>query len=156
MKAGLFKSITFNEAEFFENKSFTISYSFLNDAWVSYHSYLPYYLFNDVEHFYSDNIKRHNVGNYQTYNDTKYDFIFDYIAVNNPHEIKINNSIDYSSNVTEFSYDLTHQFNLNLTFDRLIAYNSYQSTGVQPIIIKDDPFSVDNSTFVYTRKTDNK
>lgn len=148
--------ITFTDADFFENKSFTVSYSFLTESWAAYHSYMPYYMFNDVEYFYSDNIQRHGVGDYQTYGGIKYDHILDFIAVQNPQEIKISDSVVYSSDVTEFSYDLTHSVNLPLTFDRVIAYNSHQSTGLQPLIVKNDSFSFDSPNTIYTRRTDNK
>lgn len=79
----------------------------------------------------------------------------DLIAVNDPYQIMTTASAQYSSDVWQFSYDKTHQVKLPITFDRMIAYNSSQSTGTQPLTIK-NPFDLDVTGFTYVRRTDNR
>lgn len=40
-------------SEYFENLSFTISYDFDNDGWISFHSYLPNYYIGESNFFYA-------------------------------------------------------------------------------------------------------
>lgn len=149
--------IDFGDPAFFENKSFTISYSFLNNQWSSYHSYLPYYMFNDADSFYSGDVLKHNEGSYQIFSGVKYDHIIDFIALNHPMESFITNSIQYSSNV--YSVDEDNQFNYYVTpstFDHVILYNDSQSTGKKELVIQDESFTSTNSSQIPVRKIDNK
>jgi len=146
--------VNFNNSTFFENKSFTISYSFLSNSWISYHSYFPYYLYSDANSFYSDNCYKHNEGNFQTYYGTKYNHILDFIAINHPVESKITTNICYTATA---SNETSGVFNpVNATFNKLIAYNSRQSSGYQDVVIK-SPFelNIDNNQ-VRAVNVDNK
>jgi hypothetical protein len=107
---------------FFENKSFTLSFSFLTNSFVSFHSYLPEYLFNNYRNFFSNSLYKHT-GDYQYYYDRKYDFVVDYIANLNTKEIKT------FSHVTLRNRTYYNGFTNN-TFDRILAYNTHQSSGV--------------------------
>jgi hypothetical protein len=157
VSASVLSLIDFGDPAFFENKSFTISYSFLNNQWSSYHSYLPYYMFNDADSFYSGDVLKHNEGSYQIFSGVKYDHIIDFIALNHPMESFITNSIQYSSNV--YSVDEDNQFNYYVTpstFDHVILYNDSQSTGKKELVIQDESFTSTNSSQIPVRKIDNK
>lgn len=147
--------IDITDSRFFENKSFTISYSFLTNSWVSFHSYFPYYMFNDSDSFYTDDLYKHNEGNFQTYYDIKYDHMIDLIAINNPVEAKLNTNICYASNVYEKYFDGTF-FLANSTFTKGVFYNSKQSSGYQDLIVKAPfDFNLDLNQIAVT-KVDNK
>lgn len=152
-----------SEAQFsnqfiFENRSFTASYSFISNEWVSFHSYFPYYLYNDYDTFYSNGTWKHNYGRYQHYYDKHDPHVVDLIAVTNPLEIKYASNIFYSSNVTE--YDALNRQYTNVwdkTYDGVIFYNSKQISGYQALLSKKhDPFSIDFTGIVYTKETDNQ
>ncbi len=119
---GIVSYPTLSDNTFFENKSFTISYSFLTNSFVSFHSYLPQYMFNNFRNFFSDNIHVHE-GEYQNYYGYKRDFIVDYINTLSPKEIK---TFSFAT-IRNRSY--LNGFK-NTTFDRAIAYNTHQTTGV--------------------------
>lgn len=111
-----------DDPSFFENNSFTVSYSFLTNSFVSFHSYLPEYLFNNYRNLFSNSVYKHD-GDYQTYYNKKYDFIVDYVTSLNPKEIK---TFSYAKVRNKTYYNGF----TNNTFDRAIAYNSYQTSGV--------------------------
>lgn len=126
-----FYEIDFTNKEFFEDRSFTISYSFLSDSWVSFHSYLPYYLLNDHSTFFSNGPFKHNREySYQQYYGDKKDFVIDFITTLSPQEIK---TYSYSSiRAKTYKYDVfSKQFQDDTTtFDRGIIYNSRQTSGL--------------------------
>lgn len=149
--------ITFNDGDYFANKSFTLSYSFLTNRWVSYHSYLPPYAFGGHRDFYTFNtdLYRHNVGEFTTYYDEKHPHIIDLIAVSDPLQARLSSSIYYSSTTSIYD-DITQQYHkIPETYDGFIAYNSNQSSGYNQLILKTDAFSLPTSnTEALVRQTD--
>jgi len=139
--------ITFEDAIYFENKSFTLSYSFLTNHWVSFHSYLPKYAFGGHRDFYSFNtdLYRHNVGEFTTYYDSKHPHIIDLIAVNNPLQSTLTSSILYSSTTSYYDPQTEQYHRIPETYTGFIAYNSNQSTGYNSLTLKTDAFMSDSS-----------
>lgn len=162
--SGIPTKVTFNNTQYFQNLSFTLSYSFLTESWVSFHSYMPKYAMNGHRTFFTtqyfadglESIFRHDAKTYQTYYGTKYDHIIDLVALQNPQEIKYCDNIVYHANV--FSYDpSTEEYKKieDRTFDKMIIYNSNQSTGEQDLNISDGLFRIDNDpNAAYVRRTD--
>lgn len=113
--------ISLDDPLYFRNWSRTLSYSFLINGWVSYHSYLPKYMWNDYQTFYSDELYKHGVGEYQTYGGILYDHMIDIIANQSPLERKITTNIMYTGTAP---------------FTGVIAYNDYESTGFLTLVEK--------------------
>ena len=154
--------ITLEDSTFFENKSFTISYSFITKSWVSFHSYLPYYLFNNYLSYYSntfsDNfIYTHLEGNHTEYYNEYYPHIIDLIAVNNPNEESQYTNLIYSSS-SQILDVATNQFkNVPITFNKAVFYNSKQSTGLKDLTLKQGYYDFDyDSSTVLLDKVDGK
>lgn len=126
---------------FFRNYSFTMSYSFLTGSWVSFHSYMPKYMWNDHRTFFSEELYRHSEGLYQTFYDFEFEHVVDLIAVQNLQDRKIATNVMYTGTTP---------------YSKLIAYNDSQSTGLLDLIEK-QPFQTHNinTTALYT-KMDNK
>lgn len=139
----------------FENLSWTLSYSLLNEAWLSFHSYLPNFYFNDANTFYSsinsfdnklddlDNklsmVWKHGEGNYQTYYNKKQDFIIEYVD-KNPVTESLNN-IYWISNTELFDKSTKQYIEVNdATFNKGLVYTSTQSTGLFDIKVKSNPY----------------
>lgn len=139
--------IFFGDKDWFENKSWTLSYSFDYDnsegsPWTSWHSYIPPFAFWDNYYYYTMPIpelgtgfdiraiyKHDHEGNYQSYYGNKYDFIIEWM--NYSPEIKNFNNIFYSGYTLR--WDTTHKQWIpepNVTFDRGMFYNHNQSTGL--------------------------
>lgn len=134
---------------FFEDKSFTMSYLVPAKSWVSFHSYLPQWIFNDSNTFYTcidNDIYKHNVRNYQRYYGNKKDFILDLIDVPTRAQSRVFAAMSVVCDVER--YDTASGTMVQVEdkfFDRAVFYNSYQCSGQQFIAIK-DPYFVDATT----------
>lgn len=135
------------DPDFFINKSWTLSYEFLNQSWTSWHSYLPYYSFADSNNFYStiygSSIYKHlSKGLYQNYYGSKYDFIIEW---QNMDPVSTDVSNLYYVGYSHVWDDVNKQFKtVDTTFDKLLMYNFEQSTGLQNLILQNQ-----NSTSPY-------
>lgn len=146
-KLGTSSEIYLDDIRYFENKSFTISYSFVTNSWVSFHSYLPYYALNNFDTFYSANndiLYKHNYGDYQTYYGTKYNYEVDLIAKNSPAIQEQYSNVFISA--TGSLFDTTKQTYryFNDIFDKAIFYNDTQTTGNLLLKLKQTAFDTDN------------
>lgn len=137
---GLEKFIPLGDPDYFTNESWTISYSYAQRAWVSYHSYQPSYMFNNGDTFFTFNFDetswKHVDRNFTTYYGDKYDFIVDYTINNLPTE-DLQALHWYSRSKT---WDVNNKRwidTFNKTFDKMLIYNSNQSTGEQNLIYLD-------------------
>lgn len=137
--------VEFKDIEWFENKSWTLSYSFdyeqgdLN-PWTSWHSYIPPFAFWDNFHYYTMPIpdsgynvraihKHVHEGNYQSYYGTKHDFIIEWMDYSP--ETRDFNSIHYTGYTLQWN-DVHKQWiqDNNVTFNRGMFYTFNQSTGL--------------------------
>jgi hypothetical protein len=148
--------VSLDTPDYFQNRSYTISYSFLNQAWVSYHSYFPYYMFFDNNSFYSDNIFTHGTSNYQTFYGTKYDHFLDIIVPIDPNEQKTLSSLSYVSDTWLYDTTLEAYAKTDDTFDRAVFYNSTQSSGNNFIISNPSPFATVVPPSLKAVRTDSK
>lgn len=120
----------------FEDKSWTLSYSFLDQSFTSWHSYLPAISFRDGMNFYttplSNAIYKHlEKGSYQNYYGTKYDFILEYL---NFDLVSSNSSNIYYVGYTQQWDPVARKFKtVDSTFNNLMVYNFEQSTGLQTL-----------------------
>ncbi len=127
-----------NDPMFFENKDWTISYSFNNQTFTSWHSYIPFHSFCDDTYFYTSNtpsiFKHLHYTNYQTFFNTKYDFVIEWMNYNGQ---TFSESNLYYIGQTHLWNSSTKQFTLqNKTFDKFVIYNDNQSTGLQSLILQ--------------------
>lgn len=156
--AGEPTTVQLDNQSYFIPKSFTLSYSFISNSWVGYHSYFPYYMFNDHDTYYSSSnptgVWKHNYGNYQLYYNTKAPHIIDLVALKNPIQAKALSSVIYTSKCSTFDENTSQFRNVDETFTSLIAYNSYQTSGKVDLIIKNQ-FDSSEYPLTYVSKVDN-
>lgn len=129
-------SPNFSNTNFFENKSWTLSYDFNN--WVSYHSYIPYNAFYDNRYMYTmsnNNIYKHlEKQSYQNFYNVKYDMIIEYVD--------FDIVADRLSSIHYVGYslvwdDINKQWlAVDNTFNKVVCYNYNQSTGLQDIVLQ--------------------
>lgn len=152
--------ITYGDPVYFINKSWTLSYGFEYQSFISWHSYRPYQAFNDNNNYFtlnrfSNSIHRHkDKQSYQNYYGTKYDFIIEYQAFDlSTDRLDTIHYVGYT-----YQWDLTNEDWLiqDKTFDRLICYNNNQTTGLQTINLLTNPYQniFLNNTSKYVIKTD--
>jgi len=131
--------VTAYDPNYFENKDWTISYSFLNETFTSWHSYIPFYSYCDDSHFYTMNtpsiFKHLHYNNYQTYFNVKYDFIIEWMNYSGQ---TFSESNLYYIGQTHLWNSANKQFTLqDKTFDKFVIYNDNQSTGLQTLVLQD-------------------
>jgi hypothetical protein len=134
---GVFKSGTKNIAlgdpEYFCDNSFTTSYYPKTQEWTGRHSYTPDIYVWDRFDMYAFNTKgmyKHNIkGNYQVFFDELHPFIVE-VVVRDPEN---GFTFNYEGTIldTEAYQWKNGDFirNKKITFDKVAAYNSFQSTG---------------------------
>jgi hypothetical protein len=134
--------ITFDDNKYFENKSYTISFSVLTNSWISFHSYLPLFYYSDHYTYYSsisNAIYKHNIiGSHQKYYETLYSHLIETVSISNPMATRLWSDIlleTYARTwdaVNQDYYDIR-----NVTFNYLTLYNSRQISGELNMIVKD-------------------
>ena len=124
--------------------SWTMSYSLKSQSWVGWHSYLPDFYMYDTDRFYSwkngnDNIWKHNViGNYQTFYGTFYPHIVEVVLVNNPLVTKIWDWLSFQTEAKEYISSREEYLDKRyVTHNKLLVYNTRQSSGILNLIVKD-------------------
>jgi len=136
-------SYEFINTDYFENKSWTISYSIRTKTWTSWHSYQPDYLCYGANTFYS------SLGN-QVWSHDDYTRFHEYFGKQFPAILEFvdrqyltNNlhSIHYWA--TAHSYDATtDQWNEDaVTFDKAVFYTNDQSSGTVTLVVPANEFS---------------
>ena len=131
------------DVKFFENKSWTISYSLLDQSWTSWHSYIPPHAIVDNDNYYTFNntsIYKHlHKQQYQKYYNTKYDMVVEFM--------KFDLQTSDSTNVHYVGF--THEWDdvnkafvtKDPTFNKLVVYNQDQSTGLQTLTLQNQTVS---------------
>lgn len=152
--------VYFYDVVAFENKSWTISYSFNTGNFTSWHSYRPLAAFSDSLNFYTlsntdfslNKIWRHkHIGNYQKYFNTKYDFIIEWMTYDSSTDVF---SSIYYSGYTMLWDDTNKQWTIpyndqDETFNKGIVYNHEQSSGLFNLTLvnqQTNPYAVLNTS----------
>ena len=148
--------VDLNNPTYFENKSWTISYQPDTESWISWHSYLPSFMYNDQNNFYTFSNQilpdgteldlrvayKHNSGNFQNYYTADYPYILELVALQSPLITNLFDNINYYNKV--YSYDSTNDQWIEqplATYDKLICYNDNQATPELDIVLTNNtPF----------------
>lgn len=131
--------------EWFENISWTLSFSLNRNAWISWHSYLPTNFIKSKLSFYSSNnlldsniIYKHDKKfEYQTFYDIYYPHILEVVNSTNHLNTDIYNSIEFITKAKQ--WDNTNKYFIDkrlITFDKAIIYNNYQNSGLINLLTK--------------------
>lgn len=146
--------ISLNDPEYFCNKSWTISYSFKTNTWVSLHSFRPNY-YIPYENYFQSGINTegslwdHNVDfdNFNAYYGVTYPYILEY-----PFNYKILDEI--LQNVKDYTTVLKYQGQNTWTepkeqifFNKSIIYNGQQCSGVRNLFAKSNTSLKDYGTY---------
>lgn len=152
-KVFITENIPFTNKDMFENKSWTISYSFYQGgSWVGYHSYIPLYYIHNQNHLYSFeggvNIWKHNSeGLYQNYYGIKYPFIVEYVRLKDL-QTRMTEDMTFITKARKWNAIIEeYEDQRFVTFNKLIAYNDRASTGEQQLIVRDDMADMTNWLF---------
>lgn len=130
------------------DNSWTISFSLKanqgNGAWLSWHSYIPNFYIHVPESFYSwiqgsSYLWKHNkIGHFQTFYNMYKPFIFEYVSVSTPLTTRIWNHIWLQTEAQRYSLNnKNYNDEKDITFNKLVAYNTRQCTGEVTLKVKD-------------------
>ena len=123
--------------------SWTLSYSLRKGAWESWHSYLPKFYIYNQDNFYSwipgDTFWKHNIeGLYHNYYGVQHQHIIEYVDNSAPVQTNIWDSAVIQTTAKSYVKELEESTESRYsTFNKLIAYNGRQSTGLLNIVPKD-------------------
>lgn len=136
------ENVPYTDTQFFENLSFTVSYSTTENKWVSFHSYLPKFYISLPNKFYSfiqdGSVWKHNTGNFQTFYDSTKPFIVHQVYNEGPTQDKVMNAMDYLTEVYEYDIQEKQWKEKHYeTFDEVIFWGTRQTSGLQNIIVLD-------------------
>lgn len=129
---GIFVSL--QDKTYFENKSWTISYNFYTQSWISWHSFTPNYYIEHLNTFDTGNNKgvwKHNISNnsYQVYYGKIYPFIVESIKKGTLQN-KIVQSISFYLDVIKYYNNQDFYYNQEVFFNKAIIYNRHQNSGL--------------------------
>lgn len=125
------------------NRSWTMSYSLKDKSWTSHHSYMPnmYIYYHDTLYSWILNrssLWRHNKeGVYANFYGVQYPFIIEYPVVAPAKEEVVWNEVKLVTYAKKFDPEYQEFVEDNfITFNKMIAYNSRQCTGLLNLVKK--------------------
>lgn len=160
------QEVQLSDITYFCNKSFTISYDFETQSWISFHSYLPSYYIGSSNFYLSGNQEgswRHlTTYTFNEFYGNQAPYILEY-----PYFFELQDEIlqsvqDYSKTLQYINGD---QIEVNdVYFNKVILYNNQQCSGILKLAAKPRNnlnqymkypiYDVDSKTILYT-KSDN-
>lgn len=132
--------------DLFEDKSFTISFSFETFSWASFHSWRPYVSFNTSKSLFTSrkndrDIWEHGIDwSFGSFYGKKYDSII---------EVPLSTNMDVTLETVNYYCETKYDDSLIVsfpTFDKIWVYNSKQSTGLLNLLPKDETKPYGNFT----------
>jgi len=141
------REVALEDEEYFYNRSFTISYNFLIEAWVSFHSYCPNTYIPNINYFTSvkgSTTWNHNqrFDSFCNFYDKDEEYVLEYPYATKTEEI-IQSITDYCTSLKYTSFESYTRPEETLYYNKCIIYNDSQNTGLLNLIPKpaNDPFA---------------
>lgn len=141
-------AIHFKDSRFFRNRSWTRDYNAAEGKWETFYSFIPSYMFNDEETYYTYNVYhpsngtwKHGEGEYQTYYGVKHPFIIEYICNGDSIVRKRFNTIEYThdlyipNDIHDSGAPIT-----NVTFDKAYFYTETGISASCDVVMKSQPY----------------
>ena len=144
-----FTTITLrSNPQYFENRSFTVSFSLKKKRWISYHPYFPSLFINLRTSFFStinlgssdsaSAIYEHNTGLSQTFYGNRYPHIIEFSLAKGTVETWVTDTLSYISTVQTYNSTKREWYEVpNVTFSHLTVYNDTQLSGLLSLLVKD-------------------
>jgi len=137
------KLIELGDPEYFCNKSWTLSYSFKTNTWVSFHSYIPDYYIAYYSHFQSgwnglEQIWDHDyrITNFNQFCGITYPYILEYPFAYKQQDEILQSVKDFTTARKVIDYLTYYEPDEILYFNKSVIYNGQQCTGLLNLIPK--------------------
>jgi hypothetical protein len=132
--------VNLQDATFFCDKGWTLSYSLLTGSWISFHSYIPSYYIGYPAYFdtgipaglYTHN-KAITFGNFYG---RQHDYILEYPLSFMPEEAIVGAIADYTKVLRYTAPDVYHQTDDPVYFNQAVIYNDSQCSGYLTLVPK--------------------
>jgi len=157
-----FEDIEFWDSDYFQNLSYTLSFDLDELEWISFHSYLPYFMYSTASALFTyagEGIYEHGKGEYRKFYGVSYPFIVDFPVLQNYMQANITNTVQFVCHGAEFDsvYNAWKQLPEE-TFNKIWLYNDSQSSGILNIVKVDPVNPYDTTEYtpgsVFTFKAD--
>lgn len=142
-----YDTLSFDDAEYFRDCSYTISYDLQNKHWVSFHSYLPNYMYNTAYKMYSylnsaSDVYEHDSLTYQRFYGIYKNHIVEFTVTDTPLLANVAKSVGYISKTRQYdTTTLQHKIIKDRTYTDVWLYNDSQSSGKLGITIPSSPYN---------------
>lgn len=130
-----YNTISLENTDYFSNESYTLSFDIANKHWISFHSYLPNFMYNTEDYLYSsiitsDSVWEHNYPSYQSFYGLKKNHIIEFTVTDTPINASVSKSIGYISKTKQLQAATEQQYTAtNKTFTHVWVYNDRQSSN---------------------------
>ena len=122
--------------------SFTLSYSFLTNSWISFHSYLPSYYVDNVDQFYAGRndlesfwVHNKDIQHYNSFFGKTEPYILEYPFSYKQKDEILQSVSDYTKVNQVFSQNRYVQVD-DAYFNKAVIYNDQQTTGILNLVPK--------------------
>ena len=137
--------IELGDPKYFCNKCWTISFSFISNSWISWHSYFPNFYIEHPNYFqagYNDalgGIWNHNMtySSFQTFRGTLYPYMIQYPVNFSGMAQIVQNIEDYCTVLKYSNFNQSTELNEIIYYNKMIISNTQQSTGTMVLVPKD-------------------
>lgn len=153
----LYKDITFTDGKYYKgtteieltnpayfcNYSFTISYDFDNQAWISFHTYIPNYYIGDTDVFYTglngttSSLWEHNstLTQFNNFYNSIHPYIIEYPYSRSFNDEILQNIKDYSR-ILKYTNWREFTETDDIYFNKLVIYSNQQCSGILELVDK--------------------
>lgn len=135
--------VQLEDPRYFCDKSWTISYSFTTNSWISWHSYIPDYYISFYSHFQSGknsigSIWDHDykITNFNQYYGVEKPYVLEYPHAYKEQDEILQNIKDFTTARKYIDYLTFYEPEEILYFNKSIIYNGQQCTGVLNLVPK--------------------
>ncbi len=135
--------VQIDDPRYFCNKSWSISYSFKTQSWVSFHSYIPDYYIGYYSHFQSgknaiESTWDHDykITDFCTYYGQEQPYILEYPYAYKQQDEILQSISDFTTVRKYIDYLTFYEPDETLFFNKTIIYNGQQCTGVRNLVPK--------------------
>ena len=176
-KENTYTKIDLTDQEYFCDKSWTISYSPVTKAWISFYSFLPNYYIGHAKYLQTGvnyirpgannlGVWNHFISNksYQVFYGTLYPFITDVIVQDELYNKQLH-SIEYQADFLRFQNDYDYYYNPDHTFNKAVIWTENQNSGNLVLVpqkkndlsqaIRYPMYGPNSTTVMVTRRTHN-
>ncbi len=138
------ENVSFHDEDYFENKSWTISYNYITQSWISFYSYQPEWMFNDSRTLFSyhslplyNYIWSHDSLLFQDFYGLSWESFIETVTKNPI--TQTTESLAWIGKTTRFdSASQVWRDVQGTTFNKFTIYNDRQSTGLMDLNFLDE------------------